>query len=225
MNYNVLPIQRPMKTMFTSLALLLLTIGSVRAQESTMEDNLKETYALLDTSTTMQTLMTASAKFDLIANKYEKEWLPQYYAAYTKAIISYYEPDAAKKDLILDEGDIFLSRIETLGTENDHVYVLKALLANARMAVDGEHRWKEYGEIFDTNLKKAKELNENNPQIYYLKAVSLFYTPKMFGGGEKPAKPYFEKAKTKYEMMSQKTVLIPYWGEKQNTDYLNQINK
>jgi hypothetical protein len=213
-----------MKTIITSLALLALTVSTARAQEPTMEDNLKEAYTIMDSAKTMPSLMTAAAKFDLIANKYQDQWVAQYYSAYTKAIISYYETDVAKKDLYVDEADMFLDRIVVLGAENDHVYVLKALLANARMAVDGENRWKEYGPIFEENLKKAKELNENNPHIYYLKAVSVFYTPKMFGGGAKKAKPYFEKAKEKYALMTNRTVMVPYWGEPQNTDYLNQVN-
>lgn len=213
-----------MKTIITSFALLVLTVTSVRAQEATMEDNLKEAYAIMDSAKTMPSLMAASAKFDLIANKYQDKWEAQYYGAYAKAIISYFESDIVKKDLIVDEADAYLDKIVALGTENDHVFVLKALLANARMAVDGEHRWQEYGPIFEENLKKAKELNENNPHIYYLKAVSVFYTPKMFGGGEKKAKPYFEKAQEKYALMTARTVMVPYWGEPQNTDYLKQIN-
>ncbi|MES2557560.1 MAG: hypothetical protein V4604_15500 [Bacteroidota bacterium] len=213
-----------MKTIITSFALLVLTVTTARAQEPTMEDNLKEAYAIMDTAKGMPSLMTAAAKFDLIANKYQDQWVAQYYSAYTKAIISYFEPDIAKKDLYVDEADAYLDKIVALGTENDHVFVLKALVANARMAVDGEHRWQEYGPIFEENLKKAKELNENNPHIYYLKAVSVFYTPKMFGGGAKKAKPYFEKAKEKYALMTERSVMIPYWGEPQNEDYLKQVN-
>lgn len=205
--------------------MMLFSAGMLKAQNPAMENSLKEAYTMLDTATTLQTMMTVSGKFDLVANMYEDEWLAQYYAAYMKAIVSYYEPNTVRKDLILDEGNTFMDRIQTMGTVNEHLYVLKALLANARMAVDGEHRWKEYGPIFEDNLKKAKELNENNPQIYYLKAVSLFYTPKMFGGGEKAAKPYFEKAKIKYDLMTEKVITVPYWGEKQNTQYLSQINK
>lgn len=213
-----------MKTIITSFALLVLTVSSARAQEPTMEDNLKEAYAIMDTAKTIPSLMTASAKFDLIATKYQDQWVAQYYSAYTKAIISYFEPDVVKKDLFVDEADTYLNKIEEIGTNNDHVFVLKALLANARMAVDGEHRWQEYGPIFEENLKKAKEVNENNPQIYYLKAVSVFYTPKMFGGGAKKAKPYFEKAKEKYALMTERSVMVPYWGEPQNEDYLKQVN-
>lgn len=212
-----------MKKMFTSLALVVLTLTTARAQDPAMESSLNEAFTMADSAMTLPTMMSATAKFDLIANKYTDQWLAQYYAAYSKAILSYYEPDVAKKDLILDEADVYLGNINAMGVTNDHVYVLTALLANARMAVDGESRWQKYTPIFDENLKKAKEVNENNPQIYYLKATSVFYTPKMFGGGGKKAKPYFEKAQEKFGLMKEKSISVPHWGEMQTKYYLQQI--
>jgi hypothetical protein len=211
-----------MKKMFTSLALIVTTTAAL-AQDPTMEANLNDAFSLVDSATVLPTMMSATAKFDLIAGKYSDQWIAQYYAAYSKAILSYYEPDVMKKDLILDEADTYLANITAMGVSNDHIYVLTALLANARMAVDGKNRWQQYGPIFDENLKKAKELNENNPEIYYLKGVSLFYTPKMFGGGGKKAKPYFEKAQEKFALLKDKSILNPHWGQFQATYYLQQI--
>jgi hypothetical protein len=208
--------------MFTSLA-LVLTLTAAQAQDPAMENGLSEAFTMTDSATTLPTMMTATAKFDLIAGKYSDQWLAQYYAAYSKAILSYYEPDVTKKDLILDEADTYLANINAMGVTNDHIYVLTALLANARMAVDGQARWQKYTPIFDENLKKAKEVNENNPQIYYLKATSVFYTPKMFGGGGKKAKPYFEKAQEKFAIQTDKSIKNPHWGEPQTKYYLQQI--
>jgi hypothetical protein len=212
-----------MKKMFTSFALLVLTSTAALAQDPAMEASLTDAVTLVDTATTMPTMMNATAKFDLIAGKYTDQWIAQYYAAYSKAILSYYEPDMIKKDLILDEADAYLANITAMNVSNEHIFVLKALLANARMAVDGQNRWQKYSPIFDENLKKAKELNENNPEIYYLKGTSVFYTPKMFGGGGKKAKPYFEKAKERFAMLKDKSALNPHWGEFQTTFYLNMI--
>jgi len=214
-----------MKRMFTLLALALTTATATYAQDPGLETTLNEAYGLVDTATTYPTMMSAASKFDLIAAKYADQWIAQYYAAYSKAILSYYEPDVAKKDMILDEADTYLANITAMGISNEHIFVLKALLANARMAVDGQNRWKEYTPIFDENLKKAKELNENNPEIYYLKGTSVYYTPKMFGGGAKKAKPYFEKAKERFAMLKNKGVMNPHWGEMQTGYYLKLIEE
>lgn len=211
-----------MKQLMTSLAMSVTLVTGVFAQNP-LEEGLQKAYSVLDSAQTMNGMMEASNQFDLLANANQGEWLPQYYAAYTKCIISYMEPDMTRKDLFVDAADGFLDNIMTTGTENDHVYILKALIANARMAVDGANRWQKYGPIFEENLKKAKELNENNPQIYYLKAVSLYFTPKFAGGGEKKALPYFEKAKEKYALMTERVISVPYWGEKQNTDFMTKI--
>lgn len=215
-----------MKRMFTSFALAALTLTTAHAQNDAMEKALNDAYTTIDTAMTPAPVMTASAKFGLIAENYADQWVAHYYAAYAKAISTYYmaENEKDQKDAILDEADDHVAKIKELGIENDHYYVLSALVANARMAVDGENRWKKYGSIFEDNLKKAKEKNENNPHIYYLKAVSLFYTPKMFGGGDKAAMPYFEKADGMYKKMTDVTITNPHWGQKQNDYYMGIIN-
>jgi hypothetical protein len=215
-----------MKTMFTTLALTVLTLTTARAQNEAMDKALNDAYAVIDTAMTPAPIMTSSAKFSLIAENYPDQWVAHYYAAYAKAISTYYmaENEKDKKDAILDEADDHVAKIKELGIENDHYYVISALVANARMAVDGENRWKKYGPIFEENLKKAKEKNENNPHIYYLKAVSLFYTPKMFGGGDKNAMPYFEKADGMYNKLADQSIGNPHWGKKQNDYYMGVIN-
>lgn len=209
-----------MKKTIQTLVMLCLAFSSVQAQESTMAETLKPVVAQFDTTTVLGTKIPLSAQFDVIAAKYKDQWQPQYYAAYAKAMVSFMMPaeDMAQKDLLLDEADLLLENIVAMNIENDARYVLVALLANARMAVDGKNRYQKYGSIFDEGLKKAKELNADNPHIYYLKGVSLYYTPKMFGGGGKKAKPYLEKAKGLYPKLDKNNVLIPSWGE-QLTDY------
>src|SRR5690606_31425081 len=108
--------------------------------------------------------------------------------------------------------------VSMLGKNNDETYVLSAMIANARMAVNPRSRWQKYGKIFEENLDKARELNADNPRIYYLQGTSKFFTPKMFGGGKKAALPYFEKADGLFAKESTDDIADPYWG-KINNDY------
>lgn len=214
-----------MKTMITSLALMLLTSTAVQAQDPTMEESLKTTFTQFDTTMSMSSMMPLSAQFDLIANKYSKEWVAQYYAAYAKVNITYFEPDVKRKDLLLDEADMYLQRITDMGVSNDEVYILTAMIANARLAVDPQNRYKKYGQIFEENLDKAKAVNATNPRYYYMKGVAKYYTPKMFGGGGEAARPYLDKAKELYAKEDKATVLKPYWGEPQTDYHLAEIAK
>jgi len=215
-----------MNKLFTSIAITLFSVTFAGAQDTKeMEKILNTTFTQFDSTLNLQVMVPLSAQLDLIAEKYDREWVAQYYAAYAKVMISYIEPDMAKKDLILDQGDEFLAAIVDLGVDNDHRYIITAMLANARMAVDGENRWKKYGPIFEDNLAKAKEKNADNPQIYYNKGVALFYTPKMFGGGPKKALPYLEKAKGLYPKVDKNNILIPHWGEDKTNYYISECAK
>lgn len=198
---------------------------NAHAQDATLESQLTKVMTQFDTSRTIPQLMPLSAQLDMIAGANPTSWQANYYAAFAKVIIAYNEVDVTRKDLLIDEADNFFSVIEGLKVENDERYVLAALIANGRLSVDGANRWKKYGPIFDANLKKAKEINAENPHIYYLQGSSKFYTPKMFGGGAKVAKPYFEKAKELFAKLDTKNIMIPYWGNSMNEYFISECNK
>lgn len=208
---------------------LILLIGAIavyiniHAQD--FKKPLEKTFLAFDTTINEQAKQEQSNKLSLIAKKWNDEWSAQYYNAYSKAVLSYYEKDEAKRDAYLDEGDAALDQAVTiLGKNNDETYVLAAMLANARMAVNPKARYQKYGKLYEDNLKNAKELNPNNPRMYYLQGTSKFYTPKMWGGGKKAALPYFEKAKQLFETQKQGDISTPTWGKLQNDYYIAQCN-
>jgi hypothetical protein len=83
-------------------------------------------------------------------------------------------------------------------------------------------RYQKYGKIFNDDLEEAKEINPNNPRMYYLQGVSKFFTPKAFGGGKKNAQPYFEKAEGLFAKESSDDITKPYWGKYKNAYFLSQ---
>lgn len=210
-----------MKKLLTLLSLALL--GHTQAQ--TLEESLTPILQKLDTTKTLSVLYASSAQLDLLAAKYPDQWIANYFASYAKVRVSYVESNIKKKDLILDEAEKYFEKQQKLRGDSSEKYVLAAFVANGRLAVDGQNRWKTYGPIFEENLKKAKELNESNPRIYYLKGISVFYTPKMFGGGKNNAESYFEKAKGFYDKESKASSLVPHWGDVSNADFLKQCKE
>ena len=187
-----------MKHLFLSAA-LLLTAPAIYAQD--LSSALNTTVSAFDTTWSDQSAKTALGnRLELIAKKWPGEWITSYYAAYAKSILSYNEKDAAKRDGVLDVAEDYLATaVKLLGKETDETQVLHAQLASARMAIDPQGRWQKYGKVFDAALDAAKELNADNPRIYLLRGQSKYFTPKMFGGGKKAAKPYFEKTLSLFE--------------------------
>ena len=214
-----------MKTSFKKIAILFYIIFSISTLNSqTLEESLNETFQQMDTSKNLGGMMSASAKFDLITNKWPDEYASNYYSAYSKAMISYVEKDMKRRDQFLDIADKFYEKAKKINPENEETYILGALLAHARLSVDGGNRWRKYGEIFDQNINAAKAINPNNPRIYHLKGVALFFTPKMFGGGAKNAIELLEKAKPLFITQDLSSILKPNWGNNRNEAFILKCN-
>lgn len=208
------------KQILMAAAAMLLT-GSAFAQNFT--DVLQKNFTAFDTTQDQQKKLEASNKLNLIAKKFDKEWLSSYYAAYAKVGLTYNETDVVKKDAWLDEAEAFINEsVAVLGKDNDETHVLKAMIANARIGVDPKNRWQKYGKVFDENLDKAKELNPDNPRIYLMRGISKFFTPKMFGGGKKAAMPYFEKTEALFVANPAMDISKPYWGRQTNSWFMSQ---
>ncbi|MEI8278218.1 MAG: hypothetical protein WCG87_00560 [Bacteroidota bacterium] len=210
-----------MKRYILLTAAIALLIVNVQAQN--FKETLQKTFVTFDTSFNMQTKIEQSNKLSMIAKKWNTEWVTHYYASYGKVILSYNERDEAKRDAYLDEAEKEKDEaVSILTKENDETYVLNAMIANARMAVNPMNRWQKYGKIFTDNLDKAKAANPDNPRIYYIQGTSKFYTPKAFGGGKKAAMPYFEKANGLFAKESDADITKPSWGKTANTYFFEQ---
>ncbi len=199
---------------------------TISAEAQDFKPVLEKTFLAFDTTYDMAAKVEQGNKLALIAKKWDAEWSTHYYVAYSKAQLSYMEKDAAKRDAYLDEGDKELAdAVSILKKNNDETYVLAAMLANARMAVDGMNRWQKYGQLFSQNLESAKEINAENPRMYYLKGVSTMYTPKQFGGGKTAALPYFEKADGLFVKDQGKDIAQPHWGKDKTAYFMAECKK
>ncbi|MBK9453757.1 MAG: hypothetical protein IPN95_31070 [Bacteroidetes bacterium] len=208
-----------------TLLIALMAFGFFAAKAQTLEETIAKNLPNLGMEKPLNELMGTMAQFDLAVGQYPEEWAANYYAAFAKATVSYVVKEAAQRDMLLDEADVYVAKAIELGANNSETFVVAAMVANARLAVDGQNRWQKYGALFSENLEKAKALNADNPRIYYLKGTSLFYTPEMFGGGKKVALPFFEQAKPLFAKENKGSVLIPHWGSEPNDYFISECNK
>jgi hypothetical protein len=207
-----------MKTRFLIAIFTVFQIINVSAQ--TLEEQLNQVYTVADTAKSSELQTQLSSQFDLIAMMNPESYIANYYAAFSKAMLSYSGKDQKSRDEMLDIADQFYEKAKTIEPTNQETYVLGALLANARLSVDGGSRWKEQGEIFEKNLSAAKAINPNNPRIAHLKGVAVYFTPKMFGGGKKNAIEYLLKAEELFKTETETSVLKPHWGARRNAYFV-----
>jgi hypothetical protein len=206
-----------------AVMLLVSTVSQVKAQD--MDSSLTATYRSFVSAVTMGDLMAGNNKFNLIAAKWPDQWAANYYAAYSNAFISTKEADVRRKDQLLDMADDYVAKMTSQNGGSDESMVLMAYVAYARYLVDPASRWKKYLDLMNSNLDKARKANPDNPRIYYLEGVPLFYRPKLYGGGKGKAKPYFEKAKELFAKQESGDITKPYWGEQENADYLAKCSE
>ena len=207
-----------MKKRIYTILLSITLIGNVYSQ--TIEEQLNQVYTIADTAKSSELQTQFSSQFDLIAMMNPESYIANYYAAFSKAMLSYSGKDQKSRDEMLDIADQFYEKAKTIEPTNQETYVLGALLANARLSVDGGSRWKEQGEIFEKNLSAARAINPNNPRIAHLKGVAVYFTPKMFGGGKKNAIEYLLKAEELFKTETETSVLKPHWGARRNAYFV-----
>lgn len=213
------------KQLFLTMALVVGLIANLTAQD--FKATLSETLTNFGKTEDPAEKLNQSNRLNLIAKKFDTEWSAAYYAGWSKILLNYDEPDAAKKDALLDEAEDWLNTAATLSDkantrQQSEIEALKAMIANARIGVEPEKRWMKYGKPFSEHLEAAKKLNPDNPRIYFLKGTSLFYTPAAFGGGKKKALEYFDRAAALFAKENKEDVTQPNWGTEINEYYIGE---
>jgi hypothetical protein len=186
-----------MKKVAIFLTLALAVCIDVNAQNEKYTKAMEEAIAKVKFTAPTPELQQTASQFERIASAETAEWLPAYWAAYTNVVLSFKETEAAKRDALLDKANEFYKKVAQQQADNDETSVLAALLASARLAIDGENRWQQYVPEFEAALSKAKVKNAENPRIYALQAQSLFYTPEQYGGGKTVACPVLKTSRRK----------------------------
>jgi hypothetical protein len=213
-----------MNRIFIIIAIASGLINSKAAQSQSIDTALTETFTAFDTAKAYPQMSLACNQFKLIAKQNPDNWLCNFYASWSIAILSFSEPKKDNKDPMLDEADAFFKKIENMDSTNDEVAVLGALLAQARLSVAPMSRHSQYGAIANGYYEIVKKLNLNNPRMYHLQANSLYYTPKLFGGGADKALPLYEKAETLFANDS-KDIHKPHWGKTFNEKMLKDCKE
>ena len=208
---------------------ILALVGAVQVQaqntDSLVIAELTPSCTNIDTLQTVMQWKMRQAEINKVKAKYPSHWLPAYYSAYAAIQLSYIDENQGLKDLYLDAADADLATVTASSPLKDEVYVLTAMIANARLAVDPMARYKEYGKIFDDNLELARKVNDNNPHIYLTKGLSTFYKPKMVGGGSKAALQYFLDAEKRYKLLTEHSVGVPFWCEMTTAYFIGECKK
>jgi len=210
-----------MKKIIVVFAMLATISGHTQSDKYVAA--MKKNLALFDSVKTTAEYQALSAAFERIGDAEKTQWLPYYYAGLALTTPGWQDVKL-DKDMNGEKIKALCDKAEALAQDNadkSEILSIRNMTATQQMLVDPQTRWATYGQESDKYMQKAKELNANNPRLYYLEGAGTFGKPEQFGGGKAKAKPILEKAIALYKS-DQPKPLYPHWGQKQAEDMLAQ---
>jgi len=200
-----------MKTLF--IILVLVSLSFTGSANDTYEKAMTQSIEKLFQAQSIPEYVEVANQFERISNIEKSEWLPLYYASYAYIMISFQEPENAKKDQFLDQAQKYLDQAMVIEPGESELYMLQGFLYPSRITIDPMNRGVTLMPEMNKSLDKALELNPDNPRVYYLRATMTFHTPEAYGGGASKALPLFKTADEKFRIFKPKTELSPNWGK------------
>jgi hypothetical protein len=194
-------------------ALLLLATMPALAQSEKYTQAMKTNLAKFDSVKTTEEYQALAATFERIGDAEKTEWLPYYYSGLA-LLTPGWTDTKVDKDANAEKIKSLLDKADPLTKDNKdkaEVLSLRNMTATQQMLVDPQNRWMTYGQEGGNYLKKAQELDPENPRLAYLEGAGIFGTPEQFGGGKAKAKPVLEKAVSLFKAEKPKP-LHPQWG-------------
>jgi len=205
------------------LAGLLLSTILVNAQSDKYAAAMRKNLDMFDSAKTTVDFQGVAAAFERIGDAEKTQWLPYYYAGLALTVPGWTDTKL-DKDANAERIKALCDKADALASDNadkSEILAIRNMATTQQMIVDPQNRWSTYGQKGAGYLSKAKQLNPNNPRLYYLEGAGIFGTPEQFGGGKSKAKPVLQKAVELFKA-DQPKPLYPHWGQKQAEDMLAQ---
>ena len=215
---------------FKNLVLsLTLTFTGINAfAQTAYEKAMTDKVLKVQQSQSADELGALSNDFSRIALKENKEWLPEYYAAYAdiqKGRILMRAGKLGELDALADDAQKHIDLAKAISPNNVELTLLEKMTHSLRMMVDPQSRFMSEGSIASGFLADAEKMDPENPRITLIKAEDTYYTPEQFGGSKEKGNELFKKAQAQFAVYKSKSALDPSWGKEEATYFLSQATK
>lgn len=203
-----------MKKTILSIAVVLVSLVSM-AQKPEYLKAMGETLGQFASCQSVSDFQSLGNKFQMIANVEKSEWLPLYYHAHCYILMSFMEPDAAKKDAYLDVAEKSITRLIDMAPSESEVFALQAFFYTGRLVVNSAERGQQYSALADQATGKALALDASNPRARMLKIRMDMGTAQFFGTDPKSFCPQAKDLLANWDNFKPKTPFYPNWGKDQ----------
>ncbi|MCF6404798.1 hypothetical protein L3C95_18005 [Chitinophaga filiformis] len=195
---------------FITLLLALLTTGTIAQGQTDWKQSLKEELAQLEKTTDFTIWQQGAEKIGNLAVAHPEEWLLQYYTGWAYTQSSFRAPKGEAESATEKAGP-YVKKALDLQPGNTETLALMAYWLSARINANNS-RGMSLGPDSRSYSDKAIAADSANPRAYLMKALVIYHTPALFGGGKKKAAPIVEEAGHRFAGFKPEHELDPHWG-------------
>ncbi|MGF6850081.1 hypothetical protein QFZ51_005316 [Chitinophaga sp. W3I9] len=146
-----------------------------------------------------------------LAEAHPEEWLLQYYAGWSATQLSF-KSDKAAADALCERAGPFVKKALSMQPGNTETLTLMGYWLSARINATPS-RGVSLGGQSRSYAEKAIAADSSNPRAWLVKALNIYYTPAIFGGGKQRAKPTVDIVAAKFAAFRPDNALAPNWGQ------------
>lgn len=197
-----------MKSLILNLALGLIFSQHLLA-DNDYEQAMKKGIENLHNAQSPEAMQQVAHYFERIAAAEIEQWLPYYYAAYTRITLGVME----QSDTQLDQAQGHLDQIADQQGDASEVSALQGYLYMIRVSLDPANRGPHLAPQATETLSKAVQMNPENPRAVMLLAQMQYGTAQFFKSDLSEACQSVEKALLLFDQEKPASALAPAWGK------------
>lgn len=201
-----------MRTLIAFLFTVLLATAATYGQtaDEGWQEKLKNELQTLDTAKSITTWEHSIDTLEALAKANPDEWLLQYYTGWACTQSSFQAPKGGAEPLC-DRAEPYVKKALTMQPAHTETLTLMAYWLSARINATPA-KGASLGPDSRNYSDKAIAADSSNPRAYLMKALVIFHTPSLFGGGKKKAQPVVLTTAEKFAAFKPRNALDPHWG-------------
>lgn len=146
-----------------------------------------------------------------LAGAHPDEWLLQYYAGWAATQLSF-KSDKKEAEALCRKAEPFVKKALQMQPGNTETLALMGYWLSAKINATPS-RGASLGAQSRSYAEKAIVADSTNPRAWLVKALNIYYTPAIFGGGKQRAKPTVDITAARFAAFKPGNALAPNWGQ------------
>ncbi|GGB93106.1 hypothetical protein [Dyadobacter sediminis] len=200
------------------IAVLLLAVLSVKAQDSPFQKIMKKEIGKINKADSLSQFQQSANAFSRIAELNPTEWQPLYYQALActfQGMNHKLTPD--KKDEALAKAEELVKKAEAISADNSEIIALKGFITMAKVSADPAGRGQSLSGQALAEFGRSLAIDSKNPRALALMAQMEAGIARFFGSGTEKACSLAKQSMAIFAAQDEEALtaaMKPTWGKR-----------